>query len=112
MESSAQARSRRARAARNAFACGIPAAVLLWASAGVATKAHAELVVQLAGVGGWQYNSNVYDVQSGFPIPGSCIPVPFHPSILACPSDAFHYSDSYYSYGGQLSLNETYSQQN
>jgi hypothetical protein len=59
--------------------------------------AHAQLTVRLAGVGGWQYNSNVYAVQSGFPVPGT---------------NDFHYSDTYYSYGGQLALSESYSQQN
>ena len=53
--------------------------------------------MRVAAVGGWQYNSNVYAVQSGLPVPGT---------------DDFHYSDTYYSYGGLFALNETYSQQN
>ena len=74
-------------------------ALLLASIAAVPGIARAQLNVRIAGVGGWQYNSNVYAVQSGFPVPGTNPP-------------SYHYSDTYYSYGGQLALNETISQQN
>ncbi len=83
------------------------------------STARAQLSVRAAGVGGWQYNSNVFDVQSGFPVPGTAPPT-F--SIcgrfaLTCNSGVprggdHHYSDWYYSYGAQVNLSETYSQQN
>lgn len=106
-----RARASCRRALFRAWSCSSAGAVLLWASAALPGIARAELVTQIAGVGTWQYNSNVYDVQAGFPIPGTCLSVPFHPSILACPSSAYRYGDSYYSYGAQATLNETYSQQ-
>jgi hypothetical protein len=75
--------------------------------------ARAQLTTKLAAVGAYQYNSNVYDVQSGFAIPGTCAAVPFGPATTAqCPASDFHYGDSYYSYGSELDLNELYSQQN
>jgi hypothetical protein len=72
-------------------------AIFLVLIAAVPGIAHAQLNVRVAGVGGWQYNSNVYAVQSGLPVPGT---------------NSFHYSDTYYSYGGLFALSETYSQQN
>lgn len=72
-------------------------AIVLASLAALPGVAHAQLNVRVAAVGGWQYNSNVYAVQSGFPVPGT---------------DSFHYGDTYYSYGGLLALNQTVSLQN
>jgi hypothetical protein len=59
--------------------------------------AFAQLTAKLSATGEYQYDTNVFDVQTGFPIPGT---------------NDYHYSDSYYAYGAALGLNEQISQQN
>ncbi len=97
MYSNRESRFRGARGRRGLLFRWPVVTILLALIAAAPGIAHAQLNVRLAGTAGWQYNSNVYDVQSGFPVPGT---------------NDFHYSDTYYSYGGQVALNENYSQQN
>jgi hypothetical protein len=57
----------------------------------------AQLSVKASATGQYQYNTNVYDLQAGFPLPGT--------------SD-YQRADSYYAYGGELDLIDQISQQN
>ena len=59
--------------------------------------AFAQLTVKASATGQYQYNTNVFDVQEGFPIAGT---------------NDRHYADSYYAYGAALGLNEQVSLQN
>ena len=73
------------------------ALVLLTAVLLIPAPAFAQLAVKASASGSYQYNSNVFDLQTGFPVFGT---------------NDYRRADSYYVYGGTLALNDQVSQQN
>jgi hypothetical protein len=87
------------------IAIGCAAALILSPAA-----AFAQLAFTAAANGGYEYDSNTFDLQHGVPTPVNGIGANGAPALG--PKNAFSYGDSLYSYGAKLDANYAVSQQN
>jgi hypothetical protein len=86
-------------------AIGCAAALILSPAA-----AFAQLAFTAAANGGYEYNSNTFDLQHGVPTPVNGLGANGVPALG--PKNAFSYGDSLYTYGAKLDANYAVSQQN